>query len=75
MLSNSHVTFITFGQFTGSFGEGGVVAEHFVEWLKYYFQAFYYGLVVKLLPPATVALTACTYHIDSHTQNLQLHAG
>nr|XP_055031241.1 archaemetzincin-2 isoform X3 [Misgurnus anguillicaudatus]XP_055031242.1 archaemetzincin-2 isoform X3 [Misgurnus anguillicaudatus]XP_055031243.1 archaemetzincin-2 isoform X3 [Misgurnus anguillicaudatus] len=62
-------------QTIGSFGEGGVLAEQFVEWLKDYCQAFYYGLEVKLLPPVTVASTACTFRINSNTHNLQLHAG
>lgn len=56
-------------QCTGTFGEGAVVAEHYVEWLKDYCQAFYYGLVVKLLPPVTFASTVFKTH------NLQLHAG
>uniref|UniRef100_A0A8C2GMB1 Archaemetzincin-2 n=1 Tax=Cyprinus carpio TaxID=7962 RepID=A0A8C2GMB1_CYPCA len=62
-------------QTIGSFGEGEVVAVQYVEWLKDYCQAFYYGLVVKLLPPVTVASTACLFRINDNTHNLQLHAG
>uniref|UniRef100_A0A671L7D1 Archaemetzincin-2 n=1 Tax=Sinocyclocheilus anshuiensis TaxID=1608454 RepID=A0A671L7D1_9TELE len=61
-------------QTIGSFGEGALVAEQYVEWLKDYCQAFYYGLVVKLLPLVTVASTACSFRINSNTHNLQLHA-
>ncbi|ROL51673.1 Archaemetzincin-2 [Anabarilius grahami] len=62
-------------QTIGSFGEGAVVAEQYVEWLKDYCQAFFYGLVVKLLPPVTVASTACSFRVNNNTHNLQLHAG
>uniref|UniRef100_A0A673FR72 Archaemetzincin-2 n=1 Tax=Sinocyclocheilus rhinocerous TaxID=307959 RepID=A0A673FR72_9TELE len=62
-------------QTIGSFGEGAVVAEQYVEWLKDYCQAFCYGLVVKLLPLVTVASTACSFRINGNTHNLQLHAG
>lgn len=62
-------------QTIGSFGDGAAVSEQCVEWLKDYCQAFYYGLAVKLLPPVTVASTACSFRVNSNTHNLQLHAG
>lgn len=60
---------------TGSFGEAAVHTDLYVEWLRQYCEAFYYGLVVKILPPVTVQSTGCTFRVNSHTYNLQLYAG
>ncbi|XP_062859182.1 archaemetzincin-2 isoform X2 [Trichomycterus rosablanca] len=62
-------------QTIGSFGEGDGITEQYVEWLREYCEAFYHGLVVKLLQPVTVASTGCTFRVNSNTHNLQLHAG
>ncbi|XP_076856539.1 archaemetzincin-2 [Brachyhypopomus gauderio] len=71
--NNDHKTIYI--QTIGSFGEGAGITEQYVEWLREYCQAFYYGLVVKLLPPVTVASTNCTFRVNSNSYNLQLHAG
>ncbi|XP_020351371.1 archaemetzincin-2 isoform X2 [Oncorhynchus kisutch] len=47
----------------------------YVRWLRDYCQAFYYWLVVKLLPPVTVAATDCAFRVNSSSHNLQIHAG
>lgn len=60
---------------TGSFGESAGITEQYVEWLREYCEAFYYGLVVKLLPAVSVEATSCTFRVNSNTNNLQLHAG
>lgn len=60
---------------TGSFGDGAGITEQYVEWLREYCEAFYFGLAVKLLPAVSVAATSCTFRINSNTNNLQLHAG
>lgn len=60
---------------TGSFGGGAGITEQYVEWLREYCEAFYYGLAVKLLPAVTVEATSCTFRVNSNTNNLQLHAG
>lgn len=62
-------------QTIGSFGEAAVHTDLYVEWLRQYCEAFYYGLVVKTLPPITVQSTGCTFRVNSYTHNLQLHAG
>ena len=56
----------------GSFGEA---EGQYVEWLREYCQAFFYGLVVKLLPSVTVAATGCAFRVNSSTQNLLIHSG
>lgn len=60
---------------TGSFGDGARITEQYVEWLREYCEAFYFGLAVKLLPAVTIAATSCTFRVNSNTKNLQLHAG
>ncbi|KAK1793931.1 hypothetical protein P4O66_010851 [Electrophorus voltai] len=62
-------------QTIGSFGEGVGITEQYVEWLREYCQAFFYGLVVEFLPAVTVASTSCTFRVNSNSYNLQLHAG
>ncbi|KAL2078085.1 hypothetical protein ACEWY4_025770 [Coilia grayii] len=62
-------------QTIGSFGEAGVHTDLYVEWLRQYCEAFYYGLLVKTLPPVTVQSTGCTFRVNSNTHNLQLYAG
>ena len=37
--------------------------------------SFYYGLVVKTLPPVTVQSTGCTFRVNSYSHNLQLYSG
>uniref|UniRef100_A0A674EY07 Archaelysin family metallopeptidase 2 n=1 Tax=Salmo trutta TaxID=8032 RepID=A0A674EY07_SALTR len=46
----------------------------YVRWLRDYCQAFYYRMVVKLLPPVTVAATGCAFRVSSSSHNLQIHA-
>lgn len=60
---------------SGSFGDGAGVTEQYVEWLREYCEAFFYGLAVKLLPAVTIAATGCAFRVNSNTNNLQLHAG
>ncbi|KAK6328261.1 hypothetical protein J4Q44_G00002390 [Coregonus suidteri] len=62
-------------QIIGSFGEAEAETGQYVEWIRDYCQAFYYGLVVKLLPPVTVAATGCAFRVNSSSRNLQIHAG
>uniref|UniRef100_A0A8C8M0Q4 Archaemetzincin-2 n=1 Tax=Oncorhynchus tshawytscha TaxID=74940 RepID=A0A8C8M0Q4_ONCTS len=54
---------------------GAKITQTYVRWLRDYCQAFYYWLVVKLLPPVTVAATDCAFRINSSSHNLQIHAG
>jgi len=54
--------------FVGSFGEVGPQTEQYVEWLRDYCQAFFYGLSVKLLPPVTVPETGCSFRVNSRWQ-------
>ncbi|KAK3559033.1 hypothetical protein QTP86_000038 [Hemibagrus guttatus] len=62
-------------QTIGPFGDGAGMTEQYVEWLREYCEAFYYGLAVKFLPAVTIAATSCTFRVNSNTNNLQLHAG
>lgn len=59
----------------GSFGEVGVKTDLYVEWLRQYCQAFFFGLSVKLLPAVTVAETGCTFRVNSNSHNLQILTG
>ena len=61
--------------FPGSFREAEAETGQYVRWLRDYCQAFYYWLVVKLLPPVTVAATGCAFRVNSSSHNLQIHAG
>ncbi|XP_077406165.1 arylsulfatase G-like isoform X2 [Vanacampus margaritifer] len=62
-------------QTIGSFGEAGPQTEQYVEWLREYCQAFFYGLPVRWLPAVTVAQTGCYFRINHGSQNLQLLTG
>ncbi|TSK14693.1 Archaemetzincin-2 [Bagarius yarrelli] len=62
-------------QTIGCLTDGAGITEQYVEWLREYCEAFYYGLRVKLLPAVTVAATSCMFRVNSNTNNLQLHAG
>ncbi|KAM4623759.1 archaemetzincin-2 [Polymixia lowei] len=62
-------------QTIGSFGEAGPQTDQYVEWLREYCQAFFYGLDVKLLPPVTVAETGCSFRVNSNSHNLQILTG
>ncbi|XP_047464123.1 archaemetzincin-2 isoform X2 [Mugil cephalus] len=62
-------------QTIGSFGEGGPQTDQYVEWLKDYSQAFFYGLSVKLLPSVTVSETGCSFRVNSNSHNLQILTG
>nr|XP_019938612.1 PREDICTED: archaemetzincin-2 [Paralichthys olivaceus] len=62
-------------QTIGSFGEAGVQTDQYVEWLRQYCQAFFYGLSVKLLPAVTVAETGCSFRVNSSSHNLQILTG
>ena len=59
----------------GSFGEAGVQTDLYLEWLREYCQAFFYGLAVKLLPPVTVTETGCSFRVNSNSHNLQILTG
>ncbi|KAL7372010.1 hypothetical protein ABVT39_008440 [Epinephelus coioides] len=62
-------------QTIGSFGEAGPQTDQYVEWLREYCQAFFYGLSVKLLPAVTVAETGCSFRVNSYSHNLQILTG
>ncbi|XP_029977569.1 archaemetzincin-2 [Sphaeramia orbicularis] len=62
-------------QTIGSFGEAGAQTDQYVEWLRAYCQAFFYGLTVKLLPAVTVAETGCSFRLNSNSYNLQILTG
>ncbi|XP_036394707.1 archaemetzincin-2-like isoform X1 [Megalops cyprinoides] len=62
-------------QTIGSFGSAEALTEQYVGWLRDYCEAFYYGLVVKLLDPVTVSATGCAFRVNNSTHNLQIHAG
>ncbi|XP_054610980.1 arylsulfatase G-like isoform X2 [Dunckerocampus dactyliophorus] len=62
-------------QTIGSFGDTGPQTEQYVEWLRQYCQAFFYGLPVCLLPAVSVAQTGCSFRINHNTENLQLLTG
>lgn len=67
-----HIIYI---QSIGSLGNTRVISEEYVKWLKGYCEAFFYGLRVKFLDPVPVSATKCSFRVNEHTQNLQLHAG
>ncbi|XP_057681802.1 arylsulfatase G-like isoform X2 [Corythoichthys intestinalis] len=62
-------------QTIGSFGDAGPQTEQYLEWLREYCQAFFYGLPVRWLPAVTVAQTGCSFRINHGSQNLQLLTG
>ncbi|XP_041818417.1 archaemetzincin-2 isoform X5 [Chelmon rostratus] len=62
-------------QTIGSFGEMGAQTDQYVEWLREYCQAFFYGLSVKLLPAVTVTETGCSFRVNSNSHNLQILTG
>ncbi|XP_017273750.1 archaemetzincin-2 isoform X2 [Kryptolebias marmoratus] len=62
-------------QTIGSFGEVGAQTDLYVEWLRDYCQAFFYGLSVKLLPTVTVSETRCSFRVNSNSHNLQILTG
>ncbi|KAI1896652.1 hypothetical protein AGOR_G00096970 [Albula goreensis] len=66
---------IIYIQTIGSFGGVEAVTEQYVGWLRDYCEAFYYGLVVKLLDPVSVSATGCAFRVNDSTRNLQIHAG
>lgn len=57
--------------FPGSFREAEAETGQYVRWLRDYCQAFYYRMVVKLLPPVTVAATGCAFRVSSSSHNLR----
>ncbi|XP_059180120.1 archaemetzincin-2 isoform X1 [Centropristis striata] len=59
-------------QTIGSFSEAGIRTDQYVEWLRDYCQAFFYGLSVKLLPAVTVAETGCSFRVNTSSLNLQI---
>ncbi|XP_008293125.1 archaemetzincin-2 isoform X2 [Stegastes partitus] len=62
-------------QTIGSFGEVGALTDQYVEWLRDYCQAFFYGLSVKLLPAVPVSETGCSFRVNSNSHNLQIRTG
>uniref|UniRef100_A0A3Q3W4J5 Archaemetzincin-2 n=1 Tax=Mola mola TaxID=94237 RepID=A0A3Q3W4J5_MOLML len=62
-------------QAIGSFGKAGAQTDQYVEWLREYCQAFFYGLSLKLLPAVTVAETGCSFRVNSNSHNLQILTG
>nr|XP_045015628.1 archaemetzincin-2 isoform X3 [Jaculus jaculus] len=63
------------GLHSGSLGNSRVISEEYVKWLKGYCEAFFYGLTVKFLEPVSISATKCSFRVNDHTQNLQIHAG
>uniref|UniRef100_A0A4W5PV36 Uncharacterized protein n=1 Tax=Hucho hucho TaxID=62062 RepID=A0A4W5PV36_9TELE len=61
--------------FPGSFGEAEAETGQYVRWLRDYCQAFYYRLVVKLLPPVTVAAVHATYRSTQVRETSSRHPG
>ncbi|KAJ8796696.1 hypothetical protein J1605_017799 [Eschrichtius robustus] len=61
-------------QCIGLLGNTGSISEEYVKWFKGYCEAFFYGLMVKLLEPVPVSATRCSFRINDNTQNLQIHA-
>ncbi|XP_015360334.1 archaemetzincin-2 isoform X1 [Marmota marmota marmota] len=59
----------------GSLGNTRVISEEYTKWLKGYCEAFFYGMNVKLLEPISVSATRCSFRVNDHTRNLQIHAG
>nr|XP_034492483.1 archaemetzincin-2-like [Marmota flaviventris] len=59
----------------GSLGNTRVISEEYTKWLKGYCEAFFYGMSVKLLEPISVSATRCSFRVNDHTRNLQIHAG
>ncbi|XP_028991206.1 archaemetzincin-2 isoform X2 [Betta splendens] len=59
----------------GSIGVAGFQTDQYVEWLRGYCQAFFYGLSVKLLPTVSVADTGCAFRVNSNSHNLQILTG
>ncbi|XP_021082784.1 archaemetzincin-2 isoform X2 [Mesocricetus auratus] len=66
---------IIYMQSIGSLGNTRVISEEYIKWLKGYCEAFFYGLTVKFLEPVSVSATKCSFRVNEHTQNLQIHAG
>ncbi|XP_008841434.1 archaemetzincin-2 isoform X2 [Nannospalax galili] len=62
-------------QSIGSLGNTKLINEGYIKWLKGYCEAFFYGLTVKFLEPVSVSATRCSFRVNEHTQNLQIHAG
>lgn len=67
-----HIIYI---QPIGFLGNTRVISEEYIKWLKGYCEAFFYGLKVKFLEPVSVSATKCSFRVNEHTQNLQLHTG
>lgn len=67
-----HIIYI---QSIGSLGNTRVISEEYIKWLKGYCEAFFYGLKVKFLEPVSVSATKCSFRVNEHTQNLQIHTG
>nr|BAE25595.1 unnamed protein product [Mus musculus] len=67
-----HIIYI---QSIGSLGNTRVISEEYIKWLKGYCEAFFYGLKVKFLEPVSVSETKCSFRVNEHTQNLQIHTG
>ncbi|XP_037056567.1 archaemetzincin-2 isoform X2 [Peromyscus leucopus] len=66
---------IIYMQSIGSLGNTRVISEEYIKWLKGYCEAFFYGLTVKFLEPVSVSATKCSFRVNEHTHNLQIHAG
>lgn len=66
---------IIYMQSIGSLGNTELISEGYIKWLKGYCEAFFYGLTVKFLEPVSVSETKCSFRVNEHTQNLQIHAG
>uniref|UniRef100_A0A8C6H287 Uncharacterized protein n=1 Tax=Mus spicilegus TaxID=10103 RepID=A0A8C6H287_MUSSI len=70
--TKKHIIYI---QSIGSLGKTRVISEEYIKWLKGYCEAFFYGLKVKFLEPVSVSETKCSFRVNEHTQNLQIHTG
>lgn len=62
-------------QCIGSLGNSRSVDEEYVQWLKSYCEAFFYGLTVELLEVVPISATRCSFRVNDSTHNLQIHAG
>ncbi|XP_066469866.1 archaemetzincin-2 isoform X2 [Tiliqua scincoides] len=59
----------------GAFGDSRVSTDVYMNWLKDYCEAFYYGLTVRILGPVPVSHTGCAFRVNEYTHNLQIQAG
>ncbi|KAM8945720.1 archaemetzincin-2 [Pelodytes ibericus] len=59
----------------GPFGDTDISTQDYIGQLKWYCQAFFHGLHVKIQGPLPVSETRCAFRVNDMTQTLQIHAG